>query len=989
MSLRHINSTTQYHAMLRVRKVAGLVGKTPSRAVFSITCRYNSTDAPAAEKSYSATLLLPKTDFPPRRKPAALEELLTQSRDQLYTWNAANKSREPFVLHDGPPYANGALHVGHVLNKVTKDIINRYQLISGKRVDYVPGWDCHGLPIELKALETLSKKLKTDAATVLPAATIREMARKHATDTIESQRTEFRGLGIMGDWENPYLTMSHEFEVAQLRIFQELLTRGRMYRKIKPVYWGWETRTALAEAELEYNPKHKSQAVYVAFPLNKKSDALAKLTKDIPDLAIVIWTTTPWTLVANRASSVHKEVEYAIVRQISSGRHFLVGKKLVKTLSEKLGELEVVKDGILGAEVINSAYTNPLTSSIDHPIYHADYVSDESGTGLVHSAPGHGQDDYLFCLSHGIAPYSPVNDSGHYTSDLPEKVAHLAGKHVLGDGQKAVIALATENGMLLQKESYTHSYPYDWRSKKPIIIRSTPQWFANVDDIKEDTIKALDQVEFVPKIGEKRLKAFVNGRAEWCISRQRTWGVPIPIIYSKESGAPLEDVETVTYVIDRIAELGTDAWFDETVGVEQFLPKKYNADEYARGTETMDVWFDSGSSWKSTLEARGIKQADVYFEGSDQHRGWFQSSLLTKISTSTEASPTAPYKSVITHGFLLDEKGNKMSKSLGNVMLPTTIINGGKGLPALGVDGIRLWVAQSDFTNDVAIGPVILKHVGEFTRKLRTTFRFLLGNLGYGKQVEVNYADLHLVDRIALQDLHQLEVKCKEYYSKHQFNRVYQQISHHMNTCLSSFYFDIAKERLYVNDVSSHSRQAVAYVLSEVLKTYLAILSPLTPLLTQEVHNFSGFAGKSPYENGWHVTAPEWTSPELAKDTATIKAVRSAVMQAMAQARTDKKIGTSLGCDVVLTVDNTSSDVYKLLKKHEGELAELFITSDVSINTDIASAEWSYTSSADVDGVPVTATAKTPAGCKCPRCWQFTAPAEDVLCTRCDDVVKE
>ncbi|KAG5368903.1 Isoleucine--tRNA ligase [Yarrowia sp. C11] len=972
--------------MLRVRKVAGLVGKTPSRAVFSVTCRYNSSQATTPEKSYSETLLLPKTDFPPRRKPAALEELLTQSRDQLYSWNAANKSREPFVLHDGPPYANGALHVGHVLNKVTKDIINRYQLISGKRVDYVPGWDCHGLPIELKALETLSKKLKTDAATVLPAHTIREMARKHATDTIESQRNEFRGLGIMGDWENPYLTMSHEFEVAQLRIFQELLTRGRMYRKIKPVYWGWETRTALAEAELEYNPKHKSQAVFVAFPLNDKSATLTELTKDFSDLAIVIWTTTPWTLVANRACSVHKDVEYALVCQTSSGRHLLVGKKLVESLSEKLGELEIVKDGILGSDLTSSTYTNPLTST-HHPIYHADYVSDESGTGMVHSAPGHGQDDYLFCMSHGIAPYSPVNASGHYTSDLPEKLADLAGKHVLGEGQKAVIALATENKMLLQKETYTHSYPYDWRSKKPIIIRSTPQWFANVDDIKEDTIKALDQVEFVPKIGEKRLKAFVNGRTEWCISRQRSWGVPIPIVYSKESGAPLEDVETVSYVIDRIAELGTDAWFDQNVGVEQFLPAKFNADDYVRGTETMDVWFDSGSSWKSTLEARGIKQADVYFEGSDQHRGWFQSSLLTKISTSAEDVPTAPYKSVITHGFLLDEKGNKMSKSLGNVMLPTTIINGGKGLPALGVDGIRLWVAQSDFTNDVAIGPVILKHVGEFTRKLRTTFRFLLGNLGYGKQTDMSYSDLHLVDRIALQDLHQLEVSCKDYYSKHQFNRVYQQISHHMNTCLSSFYFDIAKERLYVNDLSSQSRQSVAYVLSEVLKTYLAILSPLTPLMTQEVHNFSGFEGNSPYENGWHVTAPEWTSPELLKDTATVKAARSIVLQAMAQARTDKKIGTSLGCDISLTVDE-SSDVYKLLKKHEGELAELFITSGVSLNSDVPS-EWSYSASGEVDGTVVKATAKTPAGCKCPRCWQFTAPAEDVLCTRCDEVVQE
>lgn len=970
--------------MLRAHRVAGLARKLPYRVSLS---RANSSVAPTTEKSYSATLLLPKTDFPPRRKPDAVEELLKQSRDSLYTWNASNTSREPFVLHDGPPYANGALHVGHVLNKVTKDLINRYQLISGKRVDYVPGWDCHGLPIELKALELLNKKMKCDASTILPAATIRDMAKKHATKTIEAQKEEFLGLGIMGDWENPYLTMSHKFEVAQLRIFQELLARGRMYRKIKPVYWGWETRTALAEAELEYNPKHKSQAVFIAFPVAEKSPELEQLTKEYSDLAIVIWTTTPWTLVANRACSVHKDVEYAVVRQTETGRHFLVGQKLVSSLSEKLGELEIVKSGILGSALVSSKYINPLTDT-QHPIYHADYVSDESGTGMVHSAPGHGQDDYLFCLGHGIAPYSPVNDSGHYTSDLPEKVASLAGKHVLGEGQKAVIALATENKMLLQRETYTHSYPYDWRSKKPIIIRSTPQWFANVDDIKSDTIKALDQVEFVPKIGEKRLKAFVNGRTEWCISRQRHWGVPIPIVYSKSTGKPLDDVKTVSHVIDKIAEHGTDFWYAEDTPAQAFLPEGMdNYDDYVLGKETMDVWFDSGSSWKSTLEARGIKQADVYFEGSDQHRGWFQSSLLTKISTSTEEVPTAPYKSVITHGFLLDEKGNKMSKSLGNVILPKTIIEGGKGLPALGVDGIRLWVAQSDFTSDVAIGPVILKHVGEFTRKLRTTFRFMLGNLGYGEQKEIKYEDLNLVDRIALQDLHQLETSSKEYYSKHQFNRVYQQISHHMNTCLSSFYFDIAKERLYVNDISSQSRQSAAYVLSEVLKTYLSILSPMTPLLTQEVFNYSGFKGKSPYESGWYVTEEKWTSPELIKNTATIKSARSIVLQAMAQARTDKKIGTSLGCDVVLTVDE-SSEVYKLLSKHQSELAELFISSRVSLNGD-TSAEWAYSAEGEVDGTLVRATAKTPAGCKCPRCWQFTAPVEDALCVRCDEVVKQ
>lgn len=921
-----------------------------------------------------------------------MEELLSQSRDNLYTWNTQQTQRTPFVLHDGPPYANGALHVGHVLNKVTKDIINRYQLVSGKTVDYVPGWDCHGLPIELKALETLSKKLKTDAATVLPAKTIREMARKHALETIDLQRDSFKELGIMGDWDRPYLTMSHEFEVAQLRIFQDLLARGRMYRKAKPVFWGWETRTALAEAELEYNPKHKSRAVYVAFPLAKRSEKLASLTSGrFPDLSIVIWTTTPWTLVANRACSVHKEVEYVVV-QNEAGRHLLVAQKLVSSLEAKLGPLKIVsQQPLLGADVMSSTYTNPLTDSTDHPIHHADYVSDESGTGLVHSAPGHGQDDYLFCMGHGIAPYSPVNSSGHYTSDVPAKVAHLADKHVLGDGQKEVIKLATDNGMLLQQETYVHSYPYDWRSKKPIIIRSTPQWFANVDDIKNDTIRALDQVTFVPKLGEKRLKTFVSGRAEWCISRQRAWGVPIPILYSKATGEPLESVEAVSYVIDRIAEFGTDAWFEDADDVSAWLPEshKHLGKEYYRGTETMDVWFDSGSSWKSVLEPRGIKQADIYFEGSDQHRGWFQSSLLTRISTSSEAVPLAPYKSVVTHGFCLDEKGQKMSKSLGNVILPSTIINGGKGLPALGVDGIRLWVAQSDFTNDVAIGPLILKHVGEMARKLRTTFRFLLGNLSYTDNAsKVDYKDLHFVDKIALQDLRNLESTTREFYDNHQFNRVYQQITHHMNTCLSSFYFDIAKERLYVNGVDSDSRQAVSYVLSEVLRVYLSVLSPLTPLLTQEVFNHSKLNGVSPFELGWHDTPSEWTSPELVKNTALIKAVRSVVLQAMASARSDKKIGTSLGCDIELVVPE-SSPVYELLNAHKEELAEIFICSGVTLNTRPSgeATEWSYSCSDNIEGVEVTATAKTPAGCKCPRCWQFTAPQEDVLCQRCDEVV--
>lgn len=952
--------------------------------------------------SYAQTLCLPSTKFPNRSgTKEQIEKLTTRISDDLYSWQSQNDTfKSKSVFHDGPPFANASLHLGHAMNKIIKDIINRYDLLQGKQIEYRPGWDCHGLPIEYKALQILSEKAKKDVSTVLSPTEIRTFAKKHALDAIEDQKKSFRRYGVMGDWEKFYATIQTDYEVRQLQTFKKMIHKGYITRKNKPVYWGTETRTALAEAELEYNETHKSTSATVKFPVSKIGDSLkAVLEQKLPNvldegLSVLIWTTTPWTLVANKAVAVNVEMDYTIIQSPEHG-YFVVAVDLAEKIKSEDQEILDVK--FSGADLLDSTYFNPLNPVQHQPILPASYVTNSAGTGLVHTAPGHGFDDYLLCKEYGIPAYSPVDAAGKYTNDLPSGCEHLEGLAVLGQGQKKIIELLESKKVLINcNPKFKHKYPYDWRSKKPIIIRSTPQWFADIDEIKKNAVESLQDVNFYPPQGRTRLETFTASRSEWCISRQRVWGVPIPAIYDKSTQEPLTDIATMDHIITKISELGTEAWFVEEADVERWLPAEFEGKgtEYYKGRDTMDVWFDSGTSWTMLTPRKDEPYlADYYLEGSDQHRGWFQSSLLTKIAVS-EGDYRAPFKNVITHGFTLDEKGKKMSKSLGNTISPDAIIDGVKGKwPPLGVDGLRLWAASCDYTKDVSVGPKVLKNVAENLKKLRFTLRFLLGSLGDFEPEKFTFDEskMHPVDLIALHQLSKMNSAVAEQYQTFAFNRVMQTINFHTNNHLSAFYFDIIKDRLYAAPKDSYERRAVQFVLSEILRVYLSVLSPITPLITQEAWDFTQQTVDSPFKSGWVKLPANYESSVLEAEIPLLEQVISTVTQAIEKGRVEKKITSSLSCDVRLNISGPSSSaVVSLVEKYKPYFAEIFICSQVSVNADEASlpeTEWSFSNSASVEDCQVTAVAVPTQHSKCPRCWQYTAQQEDSLCHRCEDAI--
>lgn len=790
------------------------------------------------------------------------------------------------------------------MNKILKDIINRFNLLQRNEIVYRPGWDCHGLPIELKALQTLSEKAKQDVATILSPTEIRFIAKKHALEAINDQMETFRKFAVMADWGNRYRTLDSDYEIRQLDIFKKMMHKGFISRKNKPVYWGTETRTALAEAELEYNDKHKSTAVTVKFPISKIGESLKRILQDKISgnntLNALIWTTTPWTLVSNKAIAVNPDMEYSIVHHDDHG-YLVVSESRRETLGDEFQKVDSIS--FTGADLLDSKYKSIFSdkSSVDErPFLPASYVTATVGTGLVHTAPGHGFEDYLLCCDYNIDTYSPVDKEGKYTSDLPKELSHLKGMHVLNEGQKEIIKILTEKQAVVSiNRHYRHKYPYDWRSKKPIIVRSTPQWFADIDKIKNDAINSLQKVTFFPPSGKVRLETFISSRSEWCISRQRVWGVPIPAIYNKDTLEPLIDIPSMDYIISQIEKLGTDAWFEEEDDVQRWLPNTpefaNKGKDYIKGKDTMDVWFDSGTSWTMLEPAsEGGYLADYYLEGTDQHRGWFQSSLLTKIAVSDSDNLEAPFKNIVTHGFTLDEKGQKMSKSLGNTIAPEKIINGQKGQwPPLGVDGLRLWVASSDYTKDVTVGPKVLKNVAESLKKYRITLRFLLGSL---EDYEENYSfqkdKLYPVDLMALHQLKDFCDKVKRQYETLSFNRVVQVINHYTNVNLSAFYFDIIKDRLYASPKSSSERRAVQFVLAEILKAYISILSPITPLLTQEAWDYTSLninhKTNSPFKLGWVDLPQEYYQPSYDMEIPLIEKLISIVKQAMELGRASK-----------------------------------------------------------------------------------------------------
>ncbi|XP_058212467.1 isoleucine--tRNA ligase, chloroplastic/mitochondrial isoform X2 [Rhododendron vialii] len=982
------------------------------------------------EGRYKHTVDLPKTAFGMRANSAVREPEIQKLWDenQVFKRVSDRNNGGNFVLHDGPPYANGDLHMGHALNKILKDIINRYKLLQNYKVHYVPGWDCHGLPIELKVMQSLDHDARKD----LTPLKLRAKAAKFAKATVKIQMASFKRFGIWGDWDHPYLTLDPEYEAAQIEVFGEMALQGYIYRGRKPVHWSPSSRTALAEAELEYPEGHVSKSIYAIFRLVSRSSTSGDLLGEfLPNLSLAIWTTTPWTIPANAAVVVNPKLQYAVVEvhellgDVSTtpgdGKKrlgnvlkeqkkpfLIIASDLLSTLEEKWGAKLVVKKTLLGSDLENYKYIHPIESRECPVVLGGDYITTESGTGLVHTAPGHGQEDYVTGLKYGLPLLSPVDDDGKFT----EEAGRFSGLDVLGDGNVAVIEYLDQYTSLIMVEPYKHKYPYDWRTKKPTIFRATEQWFASVEGFKEAAMDAISKVKWVPSQAENRISAMTSSRSDWCISRQRTWGVPIPVFYHVESREPLLNEETVDHIKSIISQKGSDAWW--YMSVEDLLPDVYRhkAPEYEKGTDTMDVWFDSGSSWAAVLAKRsGLSfPADLYLEGTDQHRGWFQSSLLTSIATKGKA----PYSGVITHGFVLDERGLKMSKSLGNVVDPATVIGGGNKpgeAPSYGADVLRLWVSSVDYTGDVMIGSQVLRQMSDIYRKLRGTLRFLLANLhDWEADNAVPYSDLPVIDQHALFQLENVVKNINESYENYQFSKIFQTIQRFVIVDLSNFYFDAAKDRLYVGGSTSFTRRSCQTVLAAHLLSIARVIAPILPHLAEDVWQHlpfqytteDGSIPKFVFESRWPALNERWLAfpDEEINFWENILELRTEVNKVLEVARTEKLIGSSLEAKVYLhTLDDSLAarlNEMSAAKNDADTLHRIFITSQVQILSSLESVQTRdipYRGEYLIQGKKkIWIGVSRAEGSKCERCWNYSLQVgsfseHPTLCTRCYNVV--
>ena len=948
------------------------------------------------QKSYKETVNLPQTKFSMRANAVQREPELQRfwQEKQIYERLSQDNPGDVFILHDGPPYANGSLHTGHALNKILKDIINKYQLLRDRKVRYVPGWDCHGLPIELKVLQSLKSKDKEN----LTPLKIRYKARDFALKTMKEQSKGFQRYGVWGDWENPYLTLKPEYEAAQIGVFGQMVLKGYIYRGLKAVHWSPSSQTALAEAELEYPEGHTSRSIYAAFKLVKPSAAVEALLQPYGDkLGVAIWTTTPWTIPGNLAVAVNADLTYAVVEVAESDaslQYLIVAVDLVERLAEKLGKTLTVKASIPGKDLEGTTYKHPLFDRESQIVIGGDYITTESGTGLVHTAPGHGQEDFIVGQRYGLPILSPVDAKGNFTDEAGE----FAGLNVLNGGNEAIITALTDAKSLLLEEAYAHKYPYDWRTKKPTIFRATEQWFASVEGFRDEALKAIEEVQWIPAQGENRITAMVQDRSDWCISRQRSWGVPIPVFYDEETNEPLLNEETINHIQGIIAQKGSDAWWQ--MPVQELLPESYrnNGRSYRKGTDTMDVWFDSGSSWAAVAKQREELRypADIYLEGSDQHRGWFQSSLLTSVA----ANGIAPYKTVLTHGFVLDENGFKMSKSLGNVVDPTIVINGGKNQkqdPAYGADVLRLWVSSVDYSSDVRLGKTVLKQMIDVRNKIRNTARFLLGNLhDFDPQKDaVAYADLPELDRYMLHRMTEVFAEVTEAFESYQFFRFFQTVQNFCVVDLSNFYLDIAKDRLYISALDSSRRRSCQTVLAIALENLAIAIAPVLCHTAEDIWQFLPYDSPhtSVFQAGWVKMKSEWENPELAASWASLRELRTEVNQVMEQARAAKAIGSSLDAKVLLYVADADLQARLQAMNPDESLGDtrvdalryLFLASQVEL-VDSADAVKDAEHKMMSDDLAIGIVKAD--GEKCDRCWNYSTQVgsfsdDPTICERC------
>ncbi|MEN6460914.1 MAG: isoleucine--tRNA ligase, partial [Syntrophomonas sp.] len=866
-----------------------------------------------AKGKYDGTLNLPRTDFPmraslPKKEPEILDfwekgKIYEQVQDK-------NAGKTKFILHDGPPYANGNIHLGHTLNKVLKDIIVKFYSMTGFDAPYVPGWDTHGLPIEQQAIKNLGiDRHKTDVVE------FRKHCQEYALKYVGIQREQFKRLGVRGDWENPYLTLQPEFEAEQIKVFGDMANKGYIYKGLKPVYWCGDCETALAEAEVEYGDK-TSPSIYVKFPVKDGKGVIPE------DAYVVIWTTTPWTLPANMGICVHPDFDYVLVEV--DEEKYVVAKGLLDTVSAEFAwtSSNILKE-FKGQDIERAVCRHPFFER-DSLVILGQHVTLDAGTGCVHTAPGHGEDDFYVGREYGLEVISPVDNSGCFT----EEAGKFKGQYV-HKANKDVIKELEDRGLLLKESPYKHQYPYCWRCKNPIIYRATEQWFASIDNFRKEALEAIDKVEWIPSWGRDRIYNMIRDRGDWCISRQRTWGVPIPIFYCETCGKPIINKESIEIVSSLFAKYGSNVWYQKEAA--EMLPEGYRCEEcgaekFRKETDIMDVWFDSGSSHMSVLRNNDALSwpADMYLEGSDQHRGWFNSSLSTSVAVTGEA----PYRKVLTHGFVVDEQGRKQSKSLGNVVDPLKITN------EMGADILRLWVSSVDYRNDVALSNNILKQVAEAYRKIRNTCRFILGNIFDfdPDKDQVPYEQLTELDQWALMKLNKLVQRVTKAYDDCEFHVVFHSIHNFCTVDLSSIYFDILKDKLYCSEADDPERKAAQTVLYKLINDLVVILTPVLAFTSEEIWGYLRRPGQpeSVQLLEWPQTNEAYNNDELESRVDKILSIREVVTKTLEEARAQKVIGHSLGAQITIYA---SAEWLEILNKTK-QLDKIFIVSRVDCDTD-------------------------------------------------------
>ena len=896
--------------------------------------------------NYKETLLMPETSFQMRGNLPENEKLQREKWEEMDLYNKVrekNKGKTPFILHDGPPYANGNIHIGHAMNKILKDFVNRYKMMSGYDMIYIPGWDTHGLPIE-QAVTNSGVDRKS-----MSKADFRALCEKYAYEQIEKQKKGFKELNVLADWDHPYITLQKELEARQIEVFAEMAKKGLIFKGLKPVYWSPSSESALAEAEIEYHDR-KDSSIYVAFPVVEGND-----TVNVGD-NLVIWTTTPWTLPCNTGIAISEKFDYAKV--LVNDKYYIVANELLEDLAKEFGwENYEVVNVFTGDKFAGVKYKHVFMDRVA-PVIDGFHVTLDAGTGLVHIAPMYGADDFIIGKEYNLEMINGIDDQGV----LNELSGPFNGLF-FEDANKAVTAKLDELGVLLKLKFITHSYPHDWRTKKPIIFRATKQWFCSIDKIRDDLLKELENnVKFHTEWGKKRLYNMIHDRGDWCISRQRVWGVPIPIFYN-EDGSEIVDYDVMMHVADLFRKYGSNVWFEKEA--KDLLPEGYTNPASPNGNFTkeediMDVWFDSGSTWNGVLIEQGLPYpSDMYLEGSDQYRGWFNSSLICGVAVTGKA----PYKELVSHGFTLDGNGNKMSKSLGNVIVPADMVR------LHGSDILRLWVASTDYTEDVRISDDLIKQVKESYRKIRNTYKFMLGNLkdfDYTKD-SVKYEDMPYYDKYMMNELNKFTKNVLEEYNNYNFQNVYKLVNNFVSFTLSNFYLDFTKDILYIEKADSLVRRSVQTVLYNILNNEVKLLAPILPYTSEEVYSLLPHTEESVHLTDMPEVVTYSDSAEVEELFNLFFELKDKVNKKLEEARNEKLIGSALEAVVKINLDPKYNEVKEKLGSY---LHQLFIVSKVEYTT---------------DGEEVVVEKST--GEKCNRCWNYVDHLNGDICDRCHNII--